>query len=166
MQVSDSANELPLLRSRFKAGTESDYRRRVRTVATPLRFKRPPLPPGRPGFVLWMKRSMPSVYQRLQSEGLMDDDDDCLSAAHTVPPVVKGSWADRILSAAEKIIPTVYQYRTMEMQLKRAERGLPPIKTASIAPTAKVEVGDQTRKLIVWGGVGLGSLIVLKILFK
>lgn len=159
----NNADRLPLLRSRFQGPSGSDYRRRVRTMATPLRFKPKPLPPGRPGFTAWMRRDMPAVYKRLKAQGLFDDND-CLSAAHPTPPA--DTWADKLLSAAEKIIPTVYQYRTMEMQLKRAERGLPPVKVANIAPTAKVEVGDQTRKLIVWGGVGLGSLIVLKILFK
>ncbi len=150
-------DSLPLIRARFISSADGEGPRKKKRAVRVL-----PYPPGPPGFARWLKRDMPAVHKQLKAKGLL------LQAAglSAAPPAVKESWADRILSAAEKIIPTIYQYRTMEMQLKRAEKGLPPIETADIAPTAKIEVGGQTRRLIIWGGVGLGSLVLLKILMK
>jgi hypothetical protein len=69
-----------------------------------------------------------------------------------------GLWDD-IVATVKNVAPTLVQTKAQldiyKAQMKRAERGLPPLKTEEIAPTVRVqtEVGPETRREIL-GGMG------------
>ncbi len=93
-------------------------------------------------FLEWLDKTNPEAYQAVMREASGN-----LNS-------VGGIW-DNIVDAAQKIIPGVVQAKAQRdlyrMQLRRAERGLPPIDASAIAPVVKVQadIAPQTRQAIM-----------------
>lgn len=93
-------------------------------------------------FLEWLDKTNPEAYKAIMREASIG-----LNS-------VGGIW-DNIVDAAQKIIPGVVQAKAQrdlyKMQLRRAEKGLPPIDAASIAPVVKVQadIAPQTRQAIM-----------------
>ena len=100
---------------------------------------------SRLAFLKWMKSYSPIGYKKLmlslEREGLSD-------------ATSGGFWAN-ITDTFQKILPTitqsVAQAKIFRAQMKRAERGMPPLKTAEYAPTMRIQanIGAETRNAIM-----------------
>ena len=123
---------------------------------------------ARVSFLRWLKNENPGVYNRVidaaREEGVSG-----LAGSD-------GFW-DKIVGAVQTIVPTVVQAKAQrdlyKMQLTRANRGLPPIDAASIAPVIRtqVDIAPETRaalareagagmkKLAIPAAIGLGLLL-------
>lgn len=106
---------------------------------------------NRKKFLQWMKRQNPKAYAAIMRRAGLH-----VMNAGTDPVAEPSIW-DKIVSGAQQILPTIVQARAQKQifdaQLKRAKQGLPPLKTAEIAPTIRVqaEVGRETREAVTGG---------------
>lgn len=83
-------------------------------------------------------------------------------------------WLDNIIGAAEKIIPTVYQYKTQkevwDLQMERARQGQEPLDVSQYsAPPVRVQVepspmafemDPETKQMLTTGGLIAGGLLL------
>lgn len=74
-------------------------------------------------------------------------------------------WLDKLIGAATTIAPAYLQFQQqkeiLDMQLERAKQGLPPLETAYMAPTVRVqtELGPEAQRAAREGiTAGLGTL--------
>lgn len=117
-------------------------------------------------FARMLKTQFPIVYQKIMNTrpallvpgnnlGQTDTTDN-------TQPVGQTSWGDKILSFVETALPLYYQNEMLEMQIKRAENGLPPLETSQIAPTVRHEVAPQTTNTIMMLGLaGIAALVLI-----
>ena len=104
-------------------------------------------------FVEWVRVNQPTLYE-------------ATIARVGVGAADQQSWWQSFVGAAKELVPVVVsarsQKRLLDVQMKRAQRGLPPLNTAQIAPTVRVQAGlspDIKRMLIPVGLAGLGLLL-------
>lgn len=62
---------------------------------------------------------------------------------------------DALSNAAEAYLQYQLQKDALELNLARAEQGLPPINTADYSPGVNVGLSPETRQLLIIGGVAL-----------
>jgi len=82
----------------------------------------------------------------------------------------KKSWFMNFTDSIKKIGPALIQYKTqkkiMRTQLRRAERGLPPLDTSSLSPTIRIqpelspEMYKDIKRFVLPAAVGIGALLV------
>lgn len=109
------------------------FRKNDRRLSRRQRFARRRVSPirARRNFMKWFHRYNPrvarAVQARLRTKGL--------NGLH--------GWLDDIISTVKEVAPSLVQAKSqrdiLKTQMKRAEQGLPPLKTESIAPTVKVQ---------------------------
>lgn len=85
------------------------------------------------------------------------------------PAVEERSWFDKLADAATSFYQIKQQKDIMDMQVKRAERGLPPLDTRSLAPPpVRIEVSapefaptfqDAKKLLLPIAGAGIAYLL-------
>jgi hypothetical protein len=90
------------------------------------------------------------------------------------------SWWQQIASAVTSL-GTAYvgyesQKATLDLNLQRAQQGLPPISTATMAPTVTTQVDlspqilarlqDTTTKALLYGGIAIGAFLILNAFTK
>ncbi len=117
-------------------------------------------------FVKWMRVNEPRLYRAAASAaGSATGNTSVLSAADTGQPA-GGSWWDSFIGAAKQLVPVAIQARSqkriLDVQLRRAEQGLPPLQTSQIAPTVNVQAGvtpDLKKILIPALAIGGGLLL-------
>jgi hypothetical protein len=126
-------------------------------------------------FVAWVKKHHPKLYRKALAKtgqanmGAVDVN---------APPAQKEStWLDTITSTIKQLAPSVLQFqqqkKLMDMQLKRAEAGLPPASVDQYTPVLRVQtdLAPETRKAvmatgmeiskpIIYGGLGLLGLFL------
>jgi len=141
----------------------------------------PDYPPGKAGFTQWLQDTMPDFYYQVQRrkpelladdfysdymEGLgMFDDDDDLGASDTAAPA--DSWSSKLLDFAKVAGLAWRENKIMNMQLKRAKQGLPPMDTSALAPAVQVGLGAPTRNMMMIGAAALAAAFILpKVLAK
>lgn len=104
---------------------------------------------ARKQFLLWVKKEFPAVYDRLM-KSVKNSNMDGL-----------GDLWESIADTANKILPSLVQAKAQrdifKAQLKRAEQGMPPLKTEEIAPTLKVKA-DVGQKWLLPALLGGGAL--------
>lgn len=97
-------------------------------------------------FVDWLSKAYPGLVESLTA------------ALSNGPPTVRGlgqtnetqeqSLIDRIMGAAETILPAYLQYEqqkeVLDVQLERARAGLPPLEVGNYAPSVQVGLDQQT----------------------
>jgi len=71
------------------------------------------------------------------------------------------SWIDTAQRALTMLVMTNSQRQLMQINLERARQGLPPISGAQAGLSVGVEVGRDTRQLIMIGGVALLAVLLL-----
>lgn len=87
-------------------------------------------------------------------------------------PKQEQSWADRITSVLAPLMQAYQQKQVFKIQLKRAEQGLPPLKTDDLAAQVrvKVEAGKELTqtlaKTLLPIGLGIGALLLVPLLFR
>lgn len=116
-------------------------------------------------FVVWVRKTHPALYKKAISKtpGKMGG---------------MGGWIDMFTSTVSNIAPKYLQYKQqktlMKMQLKRAERGLPPAKVADYTPviSTRVDLAPETRQAVIksgqkavqpliYGLLGLGAVFLI-----
>lgn len=70
----------------------------------------------------------------------------------------ESSWLDKIIDAASSIAPAYLQFeqqkKILDMQVERAKRGLPPLESAYIAPTVRVQA-EVTPEMMTEARAGI-----------
>lgn len=161
----------------------------------PLPNSGPPITaPGSAGFIQWLKRDMPKVYQRVKerapyliTQGLSGLADTATagtttfwgsSDVQTLPTVVMpddvvtapaassaGGWADTIAKLAGPLITGVQQISLFNTQLSLAKAGKPPLNTSQIRlPTIPLGISLSAGGAAPWL-IGGGLLVGALFLF-
>lgn len=72
------------------------------------------------------------------------------------------SWIDAISRAMTTVAMADYQRRIINAQLERARQGLPPLQPSEYAPAINVGLSPQTRNLLIYGGIALAVVLLLR----
>ena len=146
-------------------------------------MKRMPTAQSKREFLRWFKQNEPMLY-RVAEKRLKIQGHKRLGATEEKS---KFSLSDFFKSAVETVkqaLPTYLQAKQqkqiMDMQIKRAEQGLPPADVEAYTPAIKIQpvvtpdtekviervaiktLSSGTNKLLMFGALGLGALIFLK----
>lgn len=117
---------------------------------------------NREAFLIWLKKTHPSVYAAAMQKVGMAGLGQAAPATVTTPSV----W-DKIISTVQQVLPVYVTSRAqkavLDAQLTRAKMGQPPLDTSQYAPTVRVETpgvekaaaGVQTY--LMWGGLALAA---------
>lgn len=116
-------------------------------------------------FLDWLQQRHPLVYSRA-----MGFDSGLADAGGPVSVTATGDdthWYDSLAKALPSLVSTYAQVKLINTNLKRADAGLPPLDSGSVAPTVKVAPDAATARTI--NGVGIavmavGGFVVLKLL--
>lgn len=125
---------------------------------------------NRAKFLSWVKTRHPKIYRMaLLRAG---------SRRHSLSGLGQegDSWWDTVVSGIKEMIPAALQFKQqkdlMNMQLKRAEAGLPPANVADYTPVLKIQTElapetrtaliDQLGKPVIFGALALGAFMLLK----
>jgi hypothetical protein len=120
----------------------------------------------------WLQFRFPAAADRARGFGRGTLQGMDATAAPTAPAADAPWWqagAAKLFDYAPQAVAAAAQYKLIKTNMKRAEKGLPPIDTAIAAPTVRVqtELDPQTRQTINYVGYGaaaLGALVGLKLL--
>jgi len=115
-------------------------------------------------FANWLRVNEPGLYRsavKTANTGVG------LSATDTPAPT---NWWDSFVGAAKQLVPVVVQARSqkrlLDVQLKRAESGLPPLNAGQIAPTVRVQAGlTPALKKILIPALAIGGGLILYMMF-
>lgn len=136
-------------------------------------------PPGPKGFFAWMRHRQPQLFAHVSPlmknpatlSGLGFTAIDSVAATTSTEAPAPG-WADRIAeivkqagSAYLSINQLRNQQKVMDMQLKRAQQGLPPLDINpaqyGMQPTVGVGLSPDTKQLVIVGGLALLGVVLL-----
>lgn len=67
-----------------------------------------------------------------------------------------------ISRAMTMVAMTEYQRQILKTQLERARQGLPPLQPSEYAPAVNVGLSPQTRSLLIYGGLALVAVMLLR----
>lgn len=76
------------------------------------------------------------------------------------------SWIDTAQRALTMLIMSNTQRQLMQINLERARQGLPPITASQAGLAFGVEVGSETRQLLMYGGIALIAVLLISQLRK
>jgi hypothetical protein len=119
-------------------------------------------------FYDWLQRRHPRVMDRVMGFGYGTLADATPAAAAPDAPWYE-TLAVGLSKAAPNLITAKAQYDLIKVNMKRSQQGLPPIDSASVAPTVRVQTDlppevKQTNTIIKWAVGGVGVLGALKLL--
>lgn len=97
-----------------------------------------------------------------------------VSPAVPQPPEVP--WWEKVINVAKDVGTAALQWKAqkdiLDVQKERVKQGLPPIDTAVLAPTVRVqadippeirrEIGGGIQNLLMWGAIGLGAFFLIR----
>ncbi len=72
------------------------------------------------------------------------------------------SWISTISRAMTMVAMADYQRQILKAQLERARRGEPPLQPREYAPAINVGLSPQTRRLLIYGGIALVAVLLLR----
>ncbi len=72
------------------------------------------------------------------------------------------SWISAISRAMTTVAMADYQRQILRAQLDRARQGLPPLQPSEYAPAINVGLSPQTRTLLIYGGIALVAVLLLR----
>jgi hypothetical protein len=102
---------------------------------------------ARRAFVRWLKRAYPGVVEQLETALEAVELERELSGVGQAE-TEEGSWLDKLIGAAQQILPAYLQYEqqreVLDIQLERARAGLPPLETGQYAPSVQVGLDPET----------------------
>jgi len=119
-------------------------------------------------FLTWMRLNEPRLYRAAASAAGNNSG----LAAQDVGQPSGGSWWDSFVGAAKQLVPVAIQARSqkqiLDVQLRRAEQGLPPLQTSQIAPTVQVQAGltPALKKILIPALAIGGGLLLYMIMGK
>lgn len=93
-----------------------------------------------------------------------------------VPQAPETPWWQTVLDTVKDVGSAYLQWEAqkdiLEVQKKRVEQGLPPIDTAVLAPTVRVQadipaefraaIGGGIQNVLLWGAAGLAAFLLLR----
>lgn len=173
----------PMLRSFFVTGNFSTLPDKAAKVAA----ERPELSMHINAvwnFLSWMKNSSPELYNIItnQRPELVDPAEVVASGAlspdaatstlagmgeveATATDAPATSWGQEFLNTLKNIAPAYFSFKTqsdlMKTNLRRAELGLDPIDSQTVAPTVNVGVSNDVRTI---GYLAVGGLVLVGLL--
>lgn len=130
-------------------------------------------------FLDWLKRYNPDVYAVAMSEAQSGGNNElgALGQPWALPELTApatataGAGWEGLATSLTNVLPAlVTGYTQIELykaQMKRAEKGLPPLPTESIAPTVRVQAEvsqdlmNNIQKMVVPIGIGIGILFLM-----
>lgn len=74
-------------------------------------------------------------------------------------------WGDRISKLAAQYMQFDTQKRILDLNIKRAEQGLPPVDSGTLAPSVNFGLTSDTRQMMFWaigGIVAIGIIMAMK----
>lgn len=142
---------------------------------------------GGKGLLLWIKANQPKLYAEFLKKranvasklnGLGNTSltlgnltlDPISTAPVGAPPPAWLSAVQQTLTGAAQVYLTAQQLsaqkKVMDLQIERARQGLAPLDIDpmryGLSPTVGVGISPDTKKFLMWGGLGLLALLVLK----
>lgn len=72
------------------------------------------------------------------------------------------SWITGALDLFKSGVTVYNQQKILDANVARARQGLPPINTASIAPTVNVGVSPEIKNMLIMGAGALALIFLLK----
>ena len=131
-------------------------------------------------FVNWIKQHEPFIYRVARKRALLQQG----NALAGLGVIDWGTMFSSVVNTVKDVAPSILQARQqkkiMDMQMKRAEQGLPPANVEDYTPAIKISpqitpeteqainrvaaqsVGSGLQKLILPIGLGVGALLFLK----
>lgn len=74
------------------------------------------------------------------------------------------SWFDTLARLLPSIVATDQQRRLLNIQTERAKQGLPPLDTSQYGVGVRVGLSEDSKQLLIYGGVALVALVGLGII--
>lgn len=130
-------------------------------------------------FLNWADQRAPGIKQEIiRAANVGPSNMGALGQDNTATDTAGAPWYTKIIDAAEKIIPTVYQYKTQkkvwDLQMQRAKQGQEPLDVSQytappirvqVEPTAtSFEIAPETKRMLWIGGAVVGGLILFSML--
>lgn len=118
-------------------------------------------------FVKWLSKEYPAMSEQLKNR----IDGDLALAASDATQKPTGIW-DSIVGGIKDLAPQYLQFKNqkkiMEMQLKRAKQGLPPLNVEQLAPTVRVQAGlsPDLKRLVLPAMALVGAVGLFLVLRK
>lgn len=75
-------------------------------------------------------------------------------------------WGTTISNLASGILTTLNQQKLFNLQLSRAEKGLPPLKVDAVGVPVNVGVSAGVQQLLTWGLIGTGVYFVARLFLR
>lgn len=72
------------------------------------------------------------------------------------------SWISAISRAMTTVAMLESQRQIIKAQMERASKGLPPMQPSEYAPAINVGLSPQTRSLLIYGGLALVAVLLLR----
>lgn len=71
------------------------------------------------------------------------------------------SWMTALARLLPAVAATYQQKQILDIQVQRAQQGLPPLNASQYAAGFQVGLSDDTRNLLIMGAIGLGAVLLL-----
>jgi len=116
-------------------------------------------------FVQMIKRTHPRLYAIAKARiGEPPAGMGGLGQEKTVATADSGTWFSRLTDTLSTLAPSYLQYKSqkelLEIQLERAQQGLPPLETTQYAPAVQIGLDPaQTRAAISEAGAAAGDFL-------
>lgn len=98
----------------------------------------------------------------LAISGLGTLGDDTTGVAPTTDVNTTPSWLTSLANAASSVTNIINQQQLNQINLQRVAAGLQPLPQSVIGPTATVGLSPDTQNLLIFGGIGIAALVLLK----
>ena len=72
-----------------------------------------------------------------------------------------GDWLANVPNWIKDIQLAVNTQKLLDLNIQRAQQGLPPITAQSVAPTLNLGMSPEVQKMVMIAAVGLGAVILL-----
>ena len=128
----------------------------------------------------WRKRSARATGRPATLEGLGQTKPTYTkTGTYTAPTVETQSFWERLQSGLTTLGTTYLTYKvqkdSMDLNMERAEQGLPPVDTSFAAPVVRTQIdispeiaarlqetgGEAMRKMMMFGGLALGAVVLM-----
>lgn len=88
---------------------------------------------------------------------------DATAVDPSTPPagMSASDWVSLFVDAAPKVAAGISAIQLSQINIKRAQQGLAPLNPAIYAPQVGVGLNPQTQKLVMFGLLGVGAVMLL-----
>lgn len=71
------------------------------------------------------------------------------------------SWMTALARLLPAVAATYQQKQILDIQVQRAQQGLPPLNASQYAAGFQVGLSDDTKNLLIYGAIAIGALLLL-----